>query len=133
MTATDLTALLDAMMPDTLVRMHDNAIESEMPDVAEAIRNQLAALVGDDEAEAMLTGHEAPAKPANDAALTAFMLRTAQARAHLEALTTYVDDHAGVLPEDVDWANVGDMAHVAEQLKDIVEFIGPEWAGNEEA
>lgn len=124
----NLNALLAAMMPDTLVRMHDNALDSIDVDAAEAIRRQLVALVGEDEAQAMLAGCEVPGpeKVANDEALTAFMVRTAQARAHLEALTAYIDDHAGVLPEDVDWANVGDMAHVAELLKEAADFIGNE-------
>lgn len=118
---TDLLTLLDSMTPTTLVQMHADALESMSPDAVNAIRRQLVALVGEEDADAMLG---APAPAQNDAALAAFMGHIATANEYLDTIRQYLDDNAGLLPEDVHWGHVGDLTEVEEHLRQAAKFIG---------
>lgn len=57
----------------------------------------------------------------NDEALQAFMTRISTARSLLSALEAHLDDHMGISPEDVTWANAGDAGRLVEKLEDIAE------------
>lgn len=116
---------LRSMTPDTLVRMYDD-VDGVDPDIAAAIHRQLTALVGPEEAAAMLLGIEgepAPAKETNDVAVSAFIGAIATAKRRLELIDQALEDHFDTLPEDVDWDTVGNAAKVANDLLDIVAFI----------
>ena len=56
-------------------------------------------------------------------ALAAFTHHIGSARELLTQITRYIDDHLGVAPENVNWANVGDAAHTVEELKSIARFL----------
>jgi hypothetical protein len=62
-------------------------------------------------------------RPANDAALAAFITRKAEIDAMLERLAAFSDDHFGVAPDDVHWGHVGDLGHVIEKLREASDFI----------
>ena len=57
----------------------------------------------------------------NDAALAAFIARKAEIDAMLDRLRALSDDHFHVFPDDVDWGDVGTLAHYAELLKRITD------------
>jgi hypothetical protein len=48
----------------------------------------------------------------------AFLLRIGSARELVTMLARHLDDHMGVGPDEVNWANVGDAGHLVEVLKE---------------
>jgi hypothetical protein len=67
-------------------------------------------------------------RPANDAALAAFITRKAEIDAMLERLASLSDEHFGLAPEDVHWGHVGDLGHVIEKLREASDFLFQEGA-----
>ena len=45
-------------------------------------------------------------------------------RAMLSNLTEYADDFGGVSPDDINWAHVGTVAEMAEQLRNVCIMVG---------
>ncbi len=64
----------------------------------------------------------------NDNALTAYIARIAEIETLVESLAEFVDDHGGVNPEAVNWANVGTVTEVRNRLVEVASFIGLEIA-----
>ena len=60
----------------------------------------------------------------NAQATTAFITSTARAEILIAAIRDEINDHMGVDPEHVSWANVGDIQHVVDSLEEIARFIG---------
>jgi hypothetical protein len=60
----------------------------------------------------------------NESAVLAYVVKMAEAVRLLEALKLWTDDMGDVLPDDVDWAHVGDATQVVSDLTDIAQFIG---------
>ena len=58
----------------------------------------------------------------------AFIAAKADIDAMLNALKALSDDHFGVGPDDVLWTHVGSLNHVAELLREVCDFIAPEFA-----
>jgi len=56
--------ILASMTPTTLVRMHEDALDAEFPDLCDDIRAHLVALVGEDEADILLYGTPDPLEAA---------------------------------------------------------------------
>lgn len=54
-----------------------------------------------------------------NAALARFNVLRLQIQAELAHLQAAVDDHFGLNPDDVTWANVGDMGKTLQDLKNI--------------
>ncbi len=51
-----------------------------------------------------------------------FAHHVASARELSTLLRRHLDDHMEVAPDEVDWANVGDAAHLVELLKEAARF-----------
>lgn len=64
----------------------------------------------------------------NETALTAYIARIGEIETLVEALAEFVDDHGGVDPEAVNWANVGTATEVRNRLIEVASFIGLEIA-----
>ena len=60
----------------------------------------------------------------NEQALQEFIAKAQEARALVAMIQAELDDHMGVHPDRVTWANVGDANHVHESLREIVRFMG---------
>lgn len=56
-------------------------------------------------------------------ALDTHILRTQEAADALSILSLYIEDHGEVSPDDVNWANVGDMTRLRDQLREAVMMI----------
>lgn len=56
----------------------------------------------------------------NTTALEAYMAKFAEARQLLALLNDHVEAHGDVLPDDVDWTNVGDAGLLVDLLKEPV-------------
>lgn len=54
-----------------------------------------------------------------EAALDAFVGNITEIGAILARLQSAVDDHLGIVPENVSWGHVGDTAQIASQLREI--------------
>ena len=54
-------------------------------------------------------------------ALDAYIARKAEIDTMLARLAALSDDHFSVAPDEVTWADVGTLAHYAEQLKRITD------------
>lgn len=63
------------------------------------------------------------AQPKNDP-MPAFLDRIESARATVTAIQTHLDEHLGVDPDRVNWANVGDAGWLLEQLTQACEHLG---------
>lgn len=63
------------------------------------------------------------AKQKNDP-MPAFLDRVERARAALAAIQAHLDDHCGMDPDRVNWANVGDAGWLLEQLTQACEHAG---------
>ncbi|HIJ44185.1 MAG: hypothetical protein QF511_00740 [Rhodospirillales bacterium] len=57
----------------------------------------------------------------NQTALDAFIARKAEIDEMLARIQGLSDDHFNVLPDDVHWGHVGDLAHYAKQLRRITD------------
>ncbi|WP_065091487.1 hypothetical protein [Rhizobium leucaenae] len=57
----------------------------------------------------------------NEKALNAFMAKKAEIDAMLARLAALSEDHFGAAPDSIHWGHVGDLAHYAEQLKNITD------------
>ena len=57
----------------------------------------------------------------NQTALDAFIARKAEIDEMLARIQGLSDDHFNVLPDDVHWCHVGDLAHYAKQLRRITD------------
>ena len=57
----------------------------------------------------------------NRTALDAYIARKAEIDTMLARLKALSDDHFNVAPDEVDWADVGTLAHYAELLKRITD------------
>ena len=53
-----------------------------------------------------------------------FLDRVSRARAAAPAILAHLDDHCGVGPDRVNWANVGDAGWLQEQLTQACEHAG---------
>jgi hypothetical protein len=60
-------------------------------------------------------------RPNDQKALDAFIARKAEIDAMLDRLKALSDDHFGVSPDDINWGDVGTLAHYAELLKRITD------------
>lgn len=62
----------------------------------------------------------------NETAIDAYNARLAEVRKHLTRIQNAlvnVDDNGKVLGEALNWGHVGDLAHLADELKDAANFI----------
>jgi len=59
----------------------------------------------------------------NDGALTAFMVNMNEIRDQLLILTSYVDNHMDVLPDEIHWGHVGSARCTLELLFQINQFL----------
>lgn len=57
----------------------------------------------------------------NDNALNAFTARIDNAKAILEAISSHLEDHLGVTPEEVNWAHAGDAHRMEQKLQEIAD------------
>ena len=62
----------------------------------------------------------------NDEALNDYIAKIAQISKLAELLAEYADDHGGISPEAVNWADVGTVTEIVNQLNHVVEFAGIE-------
>ena len=53
-----------------------------------------------------------------DQARAAFLHNIGSARELVTLLSRHLDDHMGVAPDEVNWANAGDAGHLVEVLKE---------------
>ena len=58
----------------------------------------------------------------NEKALLAFMAKMAEARQRLNELQTYVDDHMGESPDDINYGNVGSAGYLVEKLTELTDW-----------
>lgn len=60
-------------------------------------------------------------KPAidNDRARSTFLARLDKARLIMEAINTHIDDRFAVAPENVNWADAGDVGRMVAGLEEI--------------
>ena len=56
-------------------------------------------------------------------ALKDYTCELTNAKTSLERLNQFINDNGEINPEQVTWANVGDMARIAAMLKDIQNII----------
>ncbi len=56
-----------------------------------------------------------------EAALAAFMTRKAEIDTMLARLQSLSDDHFDANPEDINWGDVGTLAHTASKLREITD------------
>ena len=67
----------------------------------------------------MQTTTSKPARKSNrNEARDAFIHNVASAREFLTLLTRHLDDHMGLGPDEINWADAGDAARLVETLKD---------------
>lgn len=52
-----------------------------------------------------------------------FIARKAEIDAMLARLQALSDNHFDTAPDELNWADVGSLGHVAEQLKEITDFL----------
>ena len=64
------------------------------------------------------TTAKAPRRSTKDDARDAFIHNIGSARELVAMLARHLDDHMGVAPDEVNWANAGDAAHLVEVLKE---------------
>jgi hypothetical protein len=62
------------------------------------------------------TTAKAPRCSTKDEARDAFLNNIGSARELVAMLARHLDDHMGVAPDEVNWANAGDAAHLVEVL-----------------
>jgi len=60
-----------------------------------------------------------------ETAIDAFIEKNQNALEKLEIIKTALNNHMGTNPDDINWANVGDLGYINEQLDNILGFIGP--------
>ncbi|XHR30887.1 MAG: hypothetical protein ACFUZC_10045 [Chthoniobacteraceae bacterium] len=65
----------------------------------------------------LTTAAKATRRSNKEQARDAFLLRIGSARELVAMLARHLDDHMGVALDEVNWANVGDAAHLVEVLK----------------
>lgn len=63
------------------------------------------------------TTDKAPHRSTKDEARAAFIHHIGSARELVAMLARHLDDHMGVAPDEVNWANAGDASHLVEILK----------------
>lgn len=64
----------------------------------------------------------------NEEAIKKYLEKIAKAEKHLARIEQYLDDHGEVGPQDVNWAHVGTMTHLADELETLTKFInGEDW------
>lgn len=56
-------------------------------------------------------------------ALNAFIAKKVDIDTMLKRLQDLSDNHFDTAPDEVNWADVGSLGHVAEQLKEITDFV----------
>lgn len=76
-----------------------------------------------------MNARKSTAKKNHEQALAKFMSRTQACRDLVEKITTHLDDHMNVEPENVNWAHVGDVAHIQMLLEQICDFARINTAG----
>lgn len=57
-------------------------------------------------------------------AIDRFVVHVQKSILNCRHILTHLEDHYGVSPENVTWANVGTAEHVSELLQEICEFMG---------
>ena len=60
---------------------------------------------------------KAPRRSTKEEAREAFLHNIGSARELVAMLARHLDDHLGIAPDEVNWANAGDAAHLVEVLK----------------
>jgi len=60
----------------------------------------------------------------NDIAVSKYIAHIENIKAMLDALQQYANDYGGVWPDDVTYANVGDVGRIAELLTEACTFAG---------
>lgn len=58
-----------------------------------------------------------------DAARNRFILAIEESRDALQVITTHLDDHLGVEPDQCSWANVGDARRVRDAIRAVVTIL----------
>ena len=56
-------------------------------------------------------------------AIDVFIARKAEIDTMLKRLQAFSDNHFDTAPDEVNWGDVGSLGHVAEQLKEITDFV----------
>jgi len=56
-------------------------------------------------------------------AIDVFVEKHAEICRSLKKLIDLAEDHWNIVPDDVTWCNVGDLAHVQELLDEIIVFL----------
>ncbi len=59
----------------------------------------------------------------NDKAVNEFIINLDNAQDALDTIQEAINDHLGVSPDDVNWANVGDAKRIAVDLNAIATYI----------
>ena len=57
-------------------------------------------------------------------AIDRFVVHVQKSISNCRHILVHLEDHYGISPENVTWANVGTAEHVSELLQDICEFMG---------
>ena len=63
------------------------------------------------------------AQIAHDLVIEAYLAQIGAAQTALARISQFLDDNGEVNPDDVNWATVGTMAHIAAQLAEIKNVI----------
>ena len=67
--------------------------------------------------------NQAKAPTKNAKAIKRYLQHIGRAQNAMFFIEQYLDDHGEVAPDDVNWAHVGDMGHVADKLEELLQFI----------
>jgi hypothetical protein len=70
-----------------------------------------------------MKARKAPEKTNQQNALDAFCHNVSSARELVTLITRHLDDHMGVAPDEVTWADTGSAAHALEELKNVARFL----------
>lgn len=73
--------------------------------------------------KARKTPEKATSKTNQEKALEAFCHEVASARELVTLIARQLDDHMGVAPDEVTWADAGSAGHAVEELKQVARFL----------
>jgi hypothetical protein len=59
----------------------------------------------------------------NEKALQEFMTRITEAKTLLDKLQTYVDNHMGYTPDEINWNHTGDAGRLLHQLTELSDWV----------
>lgn len=72
--------------------------------------------------ETQMDNRKSPKKKTD--AIDNFVVHVQKSMLNCRHILAHLEDHYGVSPENVTWANVGTAEHVSELLQEICEFMG---------